>query len=67
MGEFHWDVAAASTLAALSGIAAAWWLYLAAPQALGRLTAAMRSAGLYQLSFGKFFVDELYDAMFHAF
>jgi NADH-quinone oxidoreductase subunit L len=49
-----------STVLAIGGIATAWWMYVQQPGLPGRLTASMR--GLYQLSWNKFHVDELYEA-----
>jgi NADH-quinone oxidoreductase subunit L len=55
-----WSIAALGTLAAAAGIGLAWYLYLAAPGVLRRLTKQMQDLGLYGVSLGKFFVDELY-------
>jgi NADH-quinone oxidoreductase subunit L len=56
----RWSIAALGTLAAAAGIGLAWYLYLAAPGVLRRLTSQMQRLGLYGASLGKFFVDELY-------
>jgi NADH-quinone oxidoreductase subunit L len=55
----NWAVMALSTVVALSGIAAAWWIYLRQPGLAGRI--ARHIEGLYQLSLNKFYLDELYD------
>jgi NADH-quinone oxidoreductase subunit L len=56
----HLAVAAWSTAMALSGIALAWFLYIAAPRAADALARAMKTVGLYQLSYNKFYFDEIY-------
>jgi NADH-quinone oxidoreductase subunit L len=61
--HFHWDVAALSSLAALSGIGAAAFLYLRGPAALEGLTSLMKAGYAYQLSRGKFFIDEIYHVL----
>jgi len=55
-----WAIAALGTLAAAVGIGLAGYLYLAAPAVLAWLSRKMEALGLYGLSAGKFFVDELY-------
>src|SRR5262249_34813539 len=50
----------AGGLAALSGIAVAWWMYAREPGLADRLATQFR--GLYQLSLNKFHFDELYEA-----
>jgi NADH-quinone oxidoreductase subunit L len=55
---FNWAVMALSTVVALSGIAAAWWIYLRRPGLAGRI--ARHIQALYQLSLNKFHLDELY-------
>ncbi len=58
---FHWDVMILSTLVALAGIGAAWWMY-AAPSAVGRKLDT--PAGLLRaLSQNRFYLDELYVAV----
>lgn len=49
-----------SSLVALGGIGAAWWMYVRQPDLPARLAHSAR--GLYQLSLNKFHVDELYNA-----
>jgi NADH-quinone oxidoreductase subunit L len=67
MGEFQelavnpWLLGLISTLVALLGIAAAWWMYLRQPGTAGRLADGIQA--LYQLSLNKFHLDELYDAL----
>jgi len=53
-------VALLSTALALAGIAAAWYLYVISPGTLARLTRVMQAVGLYGLSYGKFFFDQIY-------
>jgi NADH-quinone oxidoreductase subunit L len=53
---------AASIAIALGGIWVAWTLYLKNTALPGRL--ASRFGGLYRLVFHKYYVDEIYDAMF---
>lgn len=53
----HWGVMAVSSLIALSGIALAWFLYVAAPGIPNSIATALRP--LYLLSSGKFFLDEI--------
>jgi NADH-quinone oxidoreductase subunit L len=49
-----------SAVVALAGIGVAWLMYLRQPDLSGKLATAWH--GLYQLSYNKFHVDELYDA-----
>ena len=56
----HLAIAVLSTVAALAGIALAAVLYLGAGAAVARLARVMNVLGLYRLSHGKFFFDELY-------
>ncbi|MBN2477331.1 MAG: NADH-quinone oxidoreductase subunit L [Pirellulales bacterium] len=57
----HWWVAVISSLIAAAGIALAALLYLGHPQRVERLTRTLDAGGLYRLSRGKFFFDEIYD------
>jgi NADH-quinone oxidoreductase subunit L len=59
-GEY--GLMAASLAIALAGIWVAWTLYLKNTELPGRL--ASRFGGLYRLVFHKYYVDEIYDAMF---
>ena len=59
--EFHMNVAALSTVIALSGVGAAAYLYLGARHAVDTLTRLMRPA--YWLSSGKFFIDQIYGVL----
>jgi NADH-quinone oxidoreductase subunit L len=54
-----WGLMALSAAVALGGIGVAWLMYVRRPELPGKLTAACQ--GLYQLSYNKFHVDELYD------
>ena len=56
------ELMAVSVLVALIGIGLAWYFYLrkpAIPEAL-----AEKSGGLYELVYNKYYIDQLYDAMF---
>ena len=57
----HLAVAVLGTVAAAAGIALAAGLYLNTGAAVARLARVMDGLGLYRLSHGKFFFDELYD------
>ena len=48
--------------AAALGIIFAWWFYLKSPEIPGRIAA--RFSGLYQLLIHKYYVDEIYNAIF---
>ena len=66
-GEFHLNVAAVSTIVAVVGILLAMYLYLGERSQAERLKKAfnLNSNGIfgspYKLSYGKFYIDELYD------
>ena len=49
-----------STALALAGVVLAAVLYLGKPNRVQRLTRAMKAVWFYQLSYGKFFFDEIY-------
>jgi NADH-quinone oxidoreductase subunit L len=51
-----------SVLVALIGIGLAWFFYLRKPTIPGTL--AQKSGGLYRLIYNKYYVDQIYDAMF---
>ena len=52
-----------STVVALAGVGLAWLFYVARPE-LAKATARWTtSVGLYALSHGKFFIDEIYAAL----
>jgi NADH-quinone oxidoreductase subunit L len=55
-------IMAAATLLGLLGIGTAYYIYVASPGAADRL--ARRWRALYELSFHKWYVDELYDRSF---
>src|SRR5262249_54546109 len=57
--HFNWSLVAGSTGIALAGIALAWFMYVFQPGSATKLASGMEA--LYQLSFNKFFLDELYD------
>ena len=59
--HIHWAVVMLlSSLTAIAGIAAAWWLYVREPGFADRLTRSWQV--WYQLSVNKFHVDEIYEA-----
>jgi NADH-quinone oxidoreductase subunit L len=67
--EFHMQVAVISTLVALVGVGLAAFFYLGHRQEVTRLTELMQSRlglRLYHLSYGKFFFDPIYNALFVA-
>jgi NADH-quinone oxidoreductase subunit L len=60
-GDGHAALMAISLAIGVAGIFLAWLLYLAAPALASSLTATMSRLGLYQLSFGRFFIDQIYN------
>ena len=60
LGPFHFDIAVASTLVALSGIGLAAFFYLGDQREVNMLARLL--APLYRLSRDKFYIDELYGA-----
>lgn len=56
----NWLMLSVSSLTALVGIGVAWLMYVRQPDLADRLSDAARR--LYQLSYNKFYVDELYAA-----
>src|ERR1700726_835227 len=58
----EYELMAVSVLVALVGIGLAWFFYLRKPSIPGRL--AQKSGGLYRLIYNKYYVDQIYDAMF---
>ncbi|MGW8257252.1 MAG: hypothetical protein ACWGMZ_07200, partial [Thermoguttaceae bacterium] len=61
--ESHWSLALKSSVLVLGGLFFTAVLYLARRQAVKRLTAIFDILGLYRLSYGKFFFDQLYYAL----
>ena len=59
----HTAIMVLSTVVALAGVILAALLYASEGGLLRRLTTSMARAGLYQLSHGKFFLDEIYHAL----
>ncbi len=57
----NFSLMALSFVAALAGLGAAYWLYLASPGLPGRLAA--RVGWLYRLVANKYYVDEIYNAL----
>jgi NADH-quinone oxidoreductase subunit L len=62
-GEMHQTVALVSTALAVAGLLLAAVLYLGPRQWLQGLTRLMTALGLYGLSHGKFFFDEIYRSL----
>jgi NADH-quinone oxidoreductase subunit L len=60
-GEMHWDIAWTSAGVAVAGMALAAFFYLGDRREVDWI--ARRIAPLYQLSYGKFFFDEIYAAL----
>ncbi len=58
----EYELMAVSVLVALVGIGLAWFFYLRKPSIPGTL--AQKSGGLYRLIYNKYYVDQIYDAMF---
>jgi NADH-quinone oxidoreductase subunit L len=63
-GEFHMDIALVSTTVALTGVGIAAFLYLGRSAEANVIATIMQRLGLYQLSYHKFFIDEIYYALF---
>ena len=57
--ELDWPLMGTSAVVALAGIGLAWLMYVRQTDLPGRLAASARA--LYELSYNKFHVDELYD------
>ncbi|HWB01012.1 MAG TPA: NADH-quinone oxidoreductase subunit L [Pirellulales bacterium] len=60
---FHWDIAITSTIVALAGVGLAAFLYLGPRTEVTRLGEFLQSPvgfRVYQLSYGKFFIDQIY-------
>jgi len=62
-GPSHWTVAITSSIVALCGIALAWLLYVGRPGLAESAKGTAKALGLYALSYGKFFFDEIYVAL----
>ncbi len=58
---FNWTVAITGSVVALLGIGGAAFMYLRSPGTVASLTRVMKTAWLYQLSYGKLFFDQLYN------
>ncbi len=58
----EWGLMGISVLVAVIGIGLAWFFYLRRPTIPGTL--AQKSGGLYRLVYNKYYVDQIYDAMF---
>jgi NADH-quinone oxidoreductase subunit L len=62
-GEGHLAIAAWSTVVVALGIGLAWLMYVGAPEFQRRVVAIMETTGLYRLSAGKFFFDQIYQVL----
>jgi len=62
--ELHLGEALVSTAVAVSGVGIAAFLFLGRSVEVSVLATIMRRLGLYQLSYHKFFIDEIYYALF---
>ena len=62
----HLPIAALSMAVALAGIGIAAFLYLGERRQVEKLSRLMRAIRLYQLSYGKFFIDQIYNALIVA-
>jgi NADH-quinone oxidoreductase subunit L len=60
----EWLLIGASVVAGLLGLAAAYWFYIARPEIPVNLAA--RFKGVYTLLWNKYYVDEIYSALFVA-
>lgn len=60
--DFHMDVALVSTVVALVGVGIAAFLFLGDQRQVAWLASALRP--LYELSYGKFFFDQIYNVLF---
>ncbi len=58
----EWLLMGASVVAGLVGIATAYWFYIARPETPARLGARFKS--IYNLLWHKYYVDEIYSALF---
>jgi NADH-quinone oxidoreductase subunit L len=58
----EWGLMGVSVLVALVGIALAAYFYLSRPRIPG--TVAEKAGGLYRLLYNKYYIDQVYDAMF---
>jgi len=58
----EYELMAVSVLVALIGIFLAWYFYLRKPSIPGTLVE--KTGGLYRLIYNKYYVDQIYDAMF---
>jgi NADH-quinone oxidoreductase subunit L len=61
--EFHIDVAVISTVVAVLGLGLAAYFYLGDRREITALAGAMQKLMVYQLSAGKFFFDQIYNAL----
>ena len=64
VGAMNIGLMTVSSLLAVSGIALAWFMYVRQPDLPGKVAASARF--LYQLSYNKFYVDEIYGALIVA-
>jgi NADH-quinone oxidoreductase subunit L len=62
-GTSELTVSLISSVVALAGIGLAWLFYIARPDLAEATAKSAKSLGLYALSHGKFFIDEIYAAV----
>ncbi len=62
--RIHFQIAALSTVVALAGIGLAAFFYLGDRKAIGKIARGMQVIRVYQLSYGKFFFDQIYQVLF---
>ncbi len=62
--RIHFQIAALSTVVALSGIGLAAFFYLGDRKAISKIARGMQAVRLYQLSSGKFYFDQIYQVLF---
>lgn len=60
----HWGITLLSMILAGLGLGIAIYLYIVRPSTLEGLTARPALSSIYRLSYGKWFVDEIYDLAF---
>jgi NADH-quinone oxidoreductase subunit L len=58
----EWVLLIASSVVGIAGIGLAYWFYVVSPDLPGRMT--LRFKGAYKVLLNKYYVDDLYDAVF---
>jgi NADH-quinone oxidoreductase subunit L len=64
VGEMNFTLMTLSSVLAIGGIALAWFMYVKQPDLPGKVASSARV--LYQLSYNKFYVDEIYASLIVA-